>query len=90
MCCRKLCTAALLWDHFTSRGPAKDRSMVRSPSLAQEELGGFTPQESVKFRDLKLSCMPKIKKRGQRRGEHRAQMETREARVIDCFSVRDH
>ena len=44
------------------------------------------PQESIKFGDWKLGCIPEIKTFGQRLGEHKVRIEARERRVIDFFS----
>jgi len=70
------------------RGPARGKTKVRPPSLPWEEQRGCPPQEPVKFRDSNRGHVPEIKMLGHGLGEHRVQTETRETRVIDCFSVR--
>ena len=46
-------------------------------------------QESIKFGDLKFSCVSEIKMLSHRLGEQ-SLMETRETRVFYFFSVRTH
>lgn len=60
------------------------------PPLPWDEWLGYAPQESVKFGDSSHGCVPEIKTLGPRLGEHSVQTETRETRVIDCFSLRAH
>lgn len=80
--CHKPQTAAQSHSHSTSRGPVKDISVVRTPSILREEGNESRPQESKKFGDWKLVCMPEIKTLSHSLCENRVRTETQETRVI--------
>ena len=76
--------------HCFLTGAQKLAEAVRPSFLPQEEKHRSLPQKSEGFGDSKWGGMPEIERLGHRPGEHGEQPETREAGVIDCFSLRAH
>ena len=68
------------------RGPANGRAMVRLSSLSWEA----QLQESAGFGDSNWDYMPKLNTLGHRLNELGVQMEIRETKEIDCFSLTVH